>query len=111
MDESDQALYPPQRRVQRGFVQILDDDIVLPPREVLPVISEREKRIRVPRANPVHVNTVEHGLSRRILPAAAEEIDFVTPHCESAEYLMKVQLRSAGLRIFAVEPVQDEDAH
>lgn len=78
---------------------------------MLPVISERKKRKGVTGPNTVHLNTVEHGLGRGFRPPAAEEADLVPSGSESAEYLMKVQLRSAGLRIFAVEPVQDEDAH
>ena len=75
------------------------------------VISERKKRISVTRADAVNLNSIEHGFACGFLPSTAEEADFVPSGSESAEYLMKVQLRSAGLRIFAVEPVQDEDAH
>jgi hypothetical protein len=70
-----------------------------------------EKWISVSRSHPVHVDAVDCCARRRIVPAAAKEIDGVTASCETSEYLMKVKLCAACLRILSILPIEHENFH
>ena len=71
----------------------------------------REKRVCVSRSYAVHVDTVDFRARRRAIPPAAKEIDRVTASRKTPEYLMKVKLCPACLRILSILPIEDENFH
>ena len=76
-----------------------------------PIIPMREKRISVPRSDAVHVDAVYRCAWCRAIPTAAKEIDGVTASSNAPEYLMKVKLCAACLRILSILPIEDENFH
>jgi hypothetical protein len=101
----------PERSVQGNFVQILDDDIVVVPREILPVITVREKGIGVTGADPVNVDPIESFARLSGRPGAAQQVDRMTARYYPTENLLKVKLCTAGLGIPAILPVENEYPH
>jgi hypothetical protein len=71
----------------------------------------REKWICVSRSHTVHVDAVYGCAACRIIPSAAKQIDGVTASSEAPEYLMKVKLCAACLRILSILPIEDENLH
>jgi hypothetical protein len=59
----------------------------------------------------MNINAIDNRARRSFAPPAAEKIDFVAPRCESAEYLMEMDLCAARLRVLTVLPVQNENTH
>jgi hypothetical protein len=101
----------PERSVERDLVQILDDDVVVVPGEFFPVIAVGEKWIGVTGADPVHVDPVQTLALRSGRPGAAQQVDGMTACNYPTENLLKMKLRTAGLGIPAILPVEDEYAH
>jgi hypothetical protein len=59
----------------------------------------------------MNINAIDHRTRRGGAPPAAEKIDSVAPRCESAEYLMEMELCATCLRVLTVLPVQNENTH
>jgi hypothetical protein len=57
------------------------------------------------------LDVIQSGVGRRPGPAAAQERDFVSQSGKAAEDFVHVNLGSAGLRILAVLPVDEQYAH
>jgi hypothetical protein len=95
----------PERCVQGNLVQILDDDIVLVTREILPVIAVREKGIGVASADAVNVDSIQSFALWSGRPGAAQQVDCMTARNYPTENLLKVKLCTAGLGIPAILPV------
>jgi hypothetical protein len=71
----------------------------------------REKRIGVTSADPMNVDPVQIHALRSSRPGAAQQVDRVTARDYPTENLLKMKLRTAGLRIPAILPVEDEYPH
>jgi hypothetical protein len=95
----------PERCVQGNLVQILDDDIVVVPDKILPVIAVREKGIGVTSADAVNVDSIQSFALRSGRPGAAQQVDCMTARNYPTENLLKVKLCTAGLGIPAILPV------
>jgi hypothetical protein len=111
VNEGNELPGPPERCVKGNLVQILDDDIVVVPREILAIIAVRPKWIAVTGANPVNVDPVQCFALRCGRPGAAQEVDCMTARNYPTENLLKVKLRTAGLGIPGILPVEDEYPH
>src|SRR6478672_9601538 len=111
VNECDQTFDFPEGSVQRRFVQILYHNVVISRSKILPIIPVREKWICVSRSHAVHIDAVYCCATCRVIPPAAKQSDGVTASREAPEYLMKVKLCAARLRIFSVLPVEDENFH
>jgi hypothetical protein len=101
----------PERCVEGNLVQILDDNIVVVPGEILPIIAAREKGVAVTSADPVNVDSIQSFALRSGRPGAAQQVDCVTARNYPTENLLKMKLRAAGLGIPAILPVEDEYPH
>jgi hypothetical protein len=102
---------PPERRVERNLIQILDHDIVVVPGELFPVIAVGEKWITVTRSDPVNVDPVQIVALWSGRPGAAKQVDRMTARNYPTENLLKVKLCTAGLGIPAILPIEDEYPH
>src|SRR5690606_20440521 len=86
----------PAGRVERYLVDVLDQHVVIPARELLLVVPLRVERKGVARSDPVHGDSVEAHVRLAPGPAAAEESHLVAARGDPAEDLVQVNLRPAG---------------
>lgn len=56
-------------------------------------------------------DAVERCTGRAAGPAAAEQRDFVTERRQTAEDFVQMDLGAAGLRVVAILPIDEQDAH
>jgi hypothetical protein len=63
------------------------------------------------RSDAPHPNPIEYGVGGSPLESATEEIDLVTGGRDSSEHLMEVQLRPPCVRVLAILPIDDQNAH
>jgi hypothetical protein len=111
VNEGHELPRPPERRVQGNLVPIFDDDIVVVPGEIIPIIAMRDKWIGVTSADPVNVDSIQNLALRSGRPGAAQQVDRVAPRNYPTENLLKMKLCAAGLGIPAILPVEDEYPH
>src|SRR2546422_9805192 len=97
--------------VERGFIQILYDDVVVIASEILVVVSLRDERIGVSRPNSMNVDTIKRHARWSIGPRATQQIDVVPASHDSAENFPEMKLGTPRLRIGVILPVEDEYAH
>jgi len=111
VNEGNELSRAPERCVQRDLVQILDDDIVIVPCEILPIIAVRDKGIGMTSADPVNVDPIQNLALRSTRPGATQQVNRVTTRNYPTENLLKVKLCTTGLGISAILPVEDEYPH
>jgi hypothetical protein len=111
VNEGHELPRPPERGVQGDLVQVFDDDIVVVPGEILPIITVRNKRVAVTSADPVNVDPILNFALRSGRPGAAQQVDRVAARNYPTENLLKMKLCTAGLGIPAILPVEDEYPH
>src|SRR5438105_2938065 len=78
---------------------------------MLLVVTVRDERICGASPDAMHVDAVEDNPLRRAAPSAAKQVYSVARLNDSAENLAKMNLGAAGLRIFVILPVEDQDLH
>src|SRR5690242_4130188 len=111
MDECDESSDLPKRSVQRNLVQILDDDVVIVFREMMPEILSGNEGVSVPGADSMNVDTVEIHAALHLRPAAAQQVDPVSARDDATEDLLEMKFGAPGLRIGNVLPIENEYAH
>src|SRR5690242_15106634 len=100
----------PTRGVERDLVNVLDEN-VRPPLVGLAIGPVGEKGERVPRADAIDLDTVERRAWRTVRPTTAEQTDSMAFRGETAEDLVKMNFGPARLRILAILPVHEKEAH
>src|SRR6267378_978531 len=111
MNQGHELWQAPQRSIERNLVQVLDDDVIVVPAEILFEVPPREKRVRTAIPYSVHLDPLEIGALLCPLPRTAEKVDAVTAGSQSCEDLPEVKLGAASLRVFVVLPVEYEYPH
>src|SRR6266496_58928 len=109
--EHDKLACLPAGCVERDFIQILYDDVVVVASEILVVVSLRDEGIGVSRPNSMNVDTIKGHARRSIGPGATKQIDVVPASHDSSEDFPEMKLGTPRLRIGVILPVEDEDAH
>ena len=92
------------------LVDVLDQHVG-PVRQIRAEMPMREKREAMSGADAKDLDAVEHRARRATLPPSAQEPHLVSLRREAAENFVQVDLGAAALGIFAILPVDDEDAH
>jgi hypothetical protein len=108
-NEPDDGDFSPAGRKERRLVDVFHQEIetgISDPPKRAPCVQR--KRVSTARANDAY--PVDGLLGGRAGPAGSEQGDVVAPPGEPAEDLVQVDLGSAGLRVSAVLPVDDEDS-
>src|SRR5579863_9733192 len=111
VDEAHDWRRLPVRRPERDFVEILDEDVVRARRKQRFVVPARMQRIGVPRADAIDLYPVELSPRRRAVPTGAHERHLVAVANETPEDLVQMLFRTARLRILAILPIDNADAH
>ena len=71
----------------------------------------RAKRKRVPCADAIDFDTVELRARRTIGPSSAQQTDLVPFRGDASEDLVEMDFRAARLRILAILPIHEKNAH
>jgi hypothetical protein len=110
MDERHGATRSPPGREEEHLVDVLDQHIGVARREhSAPVRPDHEGK-GVAGADAVELDAVERRLGRSTGPPGAQERDLVSPLREPPEDFVEMRLGAAGVRVFAVLPVDEGQA-
>ncbi len=106
-DRGDRYSAPPGRK-KRRFVDVLDQQIETR------IPDSAKRTLRIPRkgiavARSDNPHPIDRLLGRSPRPPGNEQSNLVTAAGEAAENLVQVDLGSAGLRIPAILPIDDEE--
>src|SRR5207253_1618269 len=85
VNEHDELVQTPQRRVQRHFVQVLDDHVVIVAGEMSTVVALSDERIGMTSPGAVNFDPAKVGPSWGVEPAAAKQINAVAAVDDTAE--------------------------
>jgi hypothetical protein len=102
-------LVDPPRRVQRCFVQILDNDVDVTVAQLASVVSRDMEPVALASADAMNFDAIDELTLWRAMPGGCHEGDSMPGLDESSEYLVEVDFGTARPGIFPVEPVEDEN--
>ena len=111
MHESNHRRSIPSRSVQRNLVQVLNEHVVIVSRESFAEIFAGVELKRVPRADAVHIDSVEERSLRTGAPSARKEIDAVSLRGNATKDLMEMNFGTPAVGILSVVAVDEENPH
>jgi hypothetical protein len=111
VNQGDQTRNTPERRVQRDFVEVLDDNVVVVTGEVIAIVPAGDEWKSLAGTDAVYVHSLECNPRRDSVPGAAEQIHRVAAGYNATEDFLEMKLRTAGLWIGVVLPIEYEYPH